>query len=709
MWGTEAIVTSPLLQVGLRRRWITLPCGPELRPAPLSRSPGVPCCTTWSPEAADDPSAVQGGEGGTVPVRAKQLRAEHTEGLLRSRGTEGAGRGGVQASETGKDDDIRARTATPALKMPEDRGALESPREGGLSGPMESPGSPGLRRGSVRASVPQKLAEALSSQYGLNVFVAGLLLLLAWAVHAAGVGKLALLCVLTALMLLQLLWMLWYMGRSAAQRRLISPKDTHAGARWLRGSITLFAAITIILGCFKIGYFVGFSECLSVTEGVFPVTHAVHTFLQVYFLWGHAKDVIQSFKTLERFGVIHSVFTNLLLWANSVLNESKHQLNEHKERLITLGFGNITIVLDDHTPQCNCTPPTLCSAISHSIYYLYPFNIEYQILASTMLYVLWKNIGRKVDSHQHPKMQFKFNGVMVGSVLGLTVLATTIGVVVVYLVQIGRSKTKSELALLMFYLYAISLLVLMGAAGLAGIWIHRINEKSLDESKNPARKLDVDLLVGTASGSWLISWGSILATLCAQTCPPHTWYNLPYSILVIVEKYIQNLFIIESIHREPDKLSEGIRTLRVVTVCNGDPTSLAPSCLKSASVAGEVAPHDGQMLHAVNGNLCLREGGDKEEEEGSVEGTLGPACHPHLLQGCTERKVLRNITAFLFLCNISLWIPPAFGCRPEYDNGLEEIVFGFEPWIIVVNLAMPFSIFYRMHAAASLFEVYCKI
>lgn len=44
-----------------------------------------------------------------------------------------------------------------------------------------------------------------------------------------------------------------------------------------------------------------------------------------------------------RFGVIHSVSTNLLLWANSVLNESKHQLNEHKERLITLGFGNITI------------------------------------------------------------------------------------------------------------------------------------------------------------------------------------------------------------------------------------------------------------------------------------------------------------------------------------------------------------------------------
>ncbi|XP_075399721.1 proton channel OTOP1 [Tenrec ecaudatus] len=580
--------------------------------------------------------------------------------------------------------------------MPEGQGAERSP-----SGRAESPGSTGPRRGSV----PQKLAEVLSSQYGLNVFAAGLLLLLAWAVHAAGVGKRALLCVLTALMVLQLCWMLWYVGRSAAQRSLIRPKDTHAGARWLRGSIALFAVITIVLGCLKMGYFVGFSECLSVTEGVFPVTHAVHTFLQVYFLWGHAKDIIQSFKTLERFGVIHSVFTNLLLWANSVLNESKHQLNEHKERLITLGFGNITIVLDDHTPQCNCTPPALCSAVSHGIYYLYPFNIEYQILASTMFYVLWMNIGRQVDGQQHPKMRFKVNGVMAGLALGLAALVATIGVVVVYLVWIGRSQTKSESALIMFYLHATTVLLLMGAAGLLGIWIYRLHERALDQSKNPARKLDADLLVGAASGSWLISWGSILAFLCAETCPPYTWYNLPYSVLVIVEKSIQNVFIIESVYREPHRRSDDIRTLRVVTVCSSSPSSPA------------AAPHGGQVPSAVNGASCLREVPSKEDEEGREE---GPArrrrrrrrrrrcCHPHCLRACTGRKVLRNISAFLFLCNISLWIPPAFGCRPEYDNGLEEIVFGFEPWIIVVNLAMPFSIFYRMHAAASLFEVYCK-
>ncbi|MBZ3877016.1 Otopetrin-1 [Sciurus carolinensis] len=602
---------------------------------------------------------------------------------------------------------------------PASPGAPASTSDGGSSGPLDCPPSPLLTRGppesavprrvAVRASVPQKLAETLSSQYGLNVFVAGLLFLLAWAVHAAGVGKRDLLCFLTALMLLQLLWMLWYVGRSYAQRRLVRPKDAHAGARWLRGSISLFAIITVILGCFKVGYFIGFSECLPAMEGVFPVIHAVHTLLQVYFLWGHAKDIIQSFKTLERFGVIHSVFTNLLLWANSVLNESKHQLNEHKERLLTLGFGNITIVLDDHTPHCNCTPPRLCSAVSHVIYYLYPFNIEYQILASTTLYVLWKNVGRRVDGPARPRMQLGVGRVLAGAALGLGVLAATIGVVVVYLVHIGRSRTKSESALILFYLWATALLALMGAAGLLGIWIYRTDEKPhgekpLGESKNPARKLDADLLVGTASGSWLISWGSILAMLCASTRPRYTWFNLPYSILVIAEKYVQNLFIIESVHREPPRPCQDVRMLHVVTVCSGG-TSPASSCARSGAVAE--AAQGSEAPGVVSGSLPQHRG--KEDEERGAEGSPRPAGPPSFLRGGTRRSVLRNVAAFLFLCNISLWVPPAFGCRPEYDNGLEEVVFGFEPWIIVVNLAMPFSIFYRMHAAASLFEVYCKI
>ncbi|XP_051654407.1 proton channel OTOP1 [Manacus candei] len=566
----------------------------------------------------------------------------------------------------------------------------------------------------VGGSYPQKNAEILSSQYGINLFLAGLLLTFAWAVHAVGISKSHLLSYLITLMLIQLLWMLWYLCRSCTQRRLIRDKDTHAGARWLKCGITLFAVITLIMDSFKIGYYIDFSNCLSPTEGIFPVTHAVHTILQVYFLWCHAKDVIQSFKTLERFGVIHSVFTNLLLWTNGVLAESKHQLNEHKERLITLGFGNITIVLDDHAPQCNCTTTTLCSIFSQGIYYLYPFNIEYHILASTMLYVLWKNVGRKVEHHQQNKTRFKFHGITVGMIFGLIVLTSTIAIVVVYLIQIGGSKIKSELALTMFYLHAIFVLALMCTAGIVALLIYRLEDRSLDNSKNPARKLDAELLVGTAAGSWLLSWGSILAIICAQAHPKYTWYNLPYSVLVIIEKYIQNLFIIESIHREQEKVNDDIKTLRIVTISRGSTLSLTP--LYKEIYNGRATCDTGEVPCLFKGSICGRDndGAGVAKEETSQDNTSVMhsasdfSFYSRNSVTNNKRRILKNIAAFLFLCNLSLWIPPAFGCRPEYDNGLEEIVFGFEPWIIVVNLAMPFSIFYRMHSAASLFEVNCK-
>ncbi|KAL8207622.1 UNVERIFIED_CONTAM: hypothetical protein K2H54_060069 [Gekko kuhli] len=504
-----------------------------------------------------------------------------------------------------------------------------------------------------RSAYPQKNAEILSSQYGLNLFLAGLVLMFAWAVHAAGLAKSAVLAYLVTLMLLQLAWMAWYVCRRQAHRRLIQEKDTHAGARWLK---------------------------FNLEE--------------------------------ERFGVIHSVFTNLLLWTNAVLAESKHQLNEHKERLITLGFGNISIELDDHAPQCNCTIPSLCSIFSQGIYYLYPFNIEYHILASTVLYVLWKNIGRNIEHLQHHKIPFRFQGKTLGTIVGMVVFATTIAVVVVYLIQIGRSKLKSEIALVMFYLYAIVVLTLMCAAGIVALLIYRLEGRSLDVSKNPARKLDGDLLVGTASGSWLLSWGSILAIICAETHPAYAWYNLPYSVLVIIEKYVQNLFIIESIHREHEKRHDDIKTLRILTVSNGSTLSPAPSYKEIYN--GTNGLQNGEMSCKFNGSVFLPEsnGASVADEEKGDAGRASPPS-PSDSPPCgrnfplNKRRILKNVAAFLFLCNLSLWIPAAFGCRPEYDNGLEEMVFGFEPWIIIVNLAMPFSIFYRMHSAASLFEVSC--
>ncbi|XP_069488060.1 proton channel OTOP1-like [Ambystoma mexicanum] len=564
----------------------------------------------------------------------------------------------------------------------------------------------------IRKNYPQKSSEVVSSQYGINIFLAGLFLMFAGSLNINRPTKRDIMCYLIVLMLLQLLWMLWYILISKRQAQYHNEKDFHAGARWIRCGIASFAGISLILDALKLGYFLGYSDCLSVAEGVFPVTHAIHTIVQVIFLWFHSKDIIQSFKTLERFGLIHSVFTNLLLWASEVFTESKHQLVEHMDRLSTLGFENMTF--ETSLPACNCTTD-VCRTFGKAIYYLYPFNIEYHIMSSAMLYVLWKNIGSTMR-YRHEKSKIDLSGTSIGNALGLCVLVATIAVTVFYLLFIGKSKRNSEIALAVYYLYCAALLMAMCLATTIGLLASWIKTRIPSDVKSPALKLDVELLVGSACGSWLMSWGSILAIIYADSHPVYTWYNLPYSILVIIEKYVQNLFIIECIHyveekaREEDTQKEGrVSTLPCESPFFPDPPfELLYS--EPFTADNEKLPDMGiPKIPYEDINAVLA---DVKNEKNNFFGP--PACDPqtnatNLKALSVRRRILRTITVFLFLCNISLWIPPAFGCRPQYDNGLEETVFGFRPWIILIDIALPFSIFYRMHSVYSLFDVYIKI
>ncbi|XP_075435018.1 proton channel OTOP1-like [Ascaphus truei] len=548
-------------------------------------------------------------------------------------------------------------------------------------------------------SLPHRNAEISSSQYGINIFLVGLFLMLTFSLNITGLTKNVTLTFLIILMLIQIFWMLWYVLISDKKRQVHREKDAHAGARWLRCGVALFAVTTLVMDSLRLGYFVGYSQCIEVTEGIYPVTHVVHTVLQVYFLWYHSKDIIKTFKTLERFGLIHSVFTNLLLWVSAVLTESKHQLQEHMGRLSTLGFENITH--DEKPPQCNCST-NLCDEFSKGIYYIYPFNIEYHILASAMLYVLWKNIGSNIRYHQHDK-HFKFQGVIAGTLVGLIVLITTIGIVVIYLFRIGRSKSNSESALTIYYLYAMVMLSIMSVFSIIGLIIYKLEIRSKAEETSPAKKLDAELLVGSACGSWAISWGSILAVIFAESHPTYTWYNLPYSLLIIIEIYVQNLFIIAYIYinKEKSNLDKSINR-EISTITREITVSLDIGHMEIHNEAVMDESISSEDSYAIN---------DEKQETNSVgpPGYIMPSKDTAPPQWNMKTFVLRNITVVLFFCNISLWIPPAFGCRPQYDNGLEAIVFGFTPWFIIIDIALPFSIFYRMHSAYSLFDVYCKI
>lgn len=49
---------------------------------------------------------------------------------------------------------------------------------------------------------------------------------------------------------------------------------------------------------------------------------------------------------------------------------------------------------------------------------------------------------------------------------------------------------------------------------------------------------------------------------------------------------------------------------------------------------------------------------------------------------------------------------PAFGARPQFENRHGHDFYDVYMWVAVVNIGLPFGIFYRMHSVAGLFELY---
>lgn len=282
---------------------------------------------------------------------------------------------------------------------------------------------------------------------------------------------------------------------------------------------------------------------------------------------------------------------------------------------------------------------------SSSLYYLYPFNIEYHIFVSALLFVMWKNIGRTIDYHSNQKkLVTKTKGLIVGPILGLLALASTIGILVVYITHIEQSFQMRQSAISMFYIYGIVMLVVMCSAGAVGLLIYRANHMPLDTSKNPSRQLDTELLFGSSIGSWFMSWCSIVAVFNTTSNPPYHWTNLIYSLLIVLEKYIQNLFIIESLYRQQENREREDPELLAAPEIFSVTSSLAPpyngiinqaydtpdrTCVENEQVYGCARKHSEVPLPV----------GNKIKEPSNI-----------------KRQVLKNIAFLLIMCNISVSI-----------------------------------------------------
>lgn len=202
-----------------------------------------------------------------------------------------------------------------------------------------------------------------------------------------------------------------------------------------------------------------------------------------------------------------------------------------------------------------------CLVFRKGLEILYPFNIEYYLMAGCMVYVMWKNVGRRVTpGHDHMTQKITLrivykDGIIFGPVFGAMVLIAGVTIFVLYHVWVSHKELRLT-AFLLFYGFHLAVMPVMCLCSLAGMLIHRLERRAHEGTHNPTRSLDVILLVAAAVGQLALSYFSVVAALAVGTHELLGNLDLSFSILSLLELILQNIFIIEGLHRHPSLLAK---------------------------------------------------------------------------------------------------------------------------------------------------------
>ncbi|XP_032562659.1 proton channel OTOP3 [Chiroxiphia lanceolata] len=503
------------------------------------------------------------------------------------------------------------------------------------------------------------------------------------------------------LKVLCLFWIIYYLLGTSQQPHAVLYRDSHAGAIWIRGSVLLFGSCSILLNVFEIGYTTILIHCKSKVEIVFPSIEIIFICTQAYFLWHHSKDCIQVQHNFTRCGLMLTIATNLLLWLLAVTNDNLHVEIESQLREVEQRFeGN-------ETASCTCSNTTICKVFQKGYILLYPFNTEYCLVCCSVLYVMWKNVGRRISHHHvpHTKPKFKLQGVVFGPLLGATAVITGICVFMMYQIQ-ATSLVPSHQIFVIYYSYYVVLLPLMSVGAVIGTVIHALEKKELDTLKNPTRSLDVILLMGAALGQIGMCYFSIVALVASHPRDLLDSLILSYSVLLIFQNITQNVFIIDGLHRQ--------RFVATAEAKHTGPTGQHVVAVEPPGEEETTTSSEEERTQALPGKEeDIKEEQNREDQRRMSVLELGQELRKASLSYIQsyshlswKRRALREISFFLVLCNIILWVMPTFGAHPVFENGLERSFYGYSTWFVIVNFGLPLGVFYRMHSVGGLLEVY---
>ncbi|GAV08092.1 hypothetical protein RvY_17834-3 [Ramazzottius varieornatus] len=277
--------------------------------------------------------------------------------------------------------------------------------------------------------------------------------------------------------------------------------------------------------------------------------------------------------------------------------------------------------------------------------YLYPFTIEYTLIAAAVWYLIWTNIDAPEESHRPPRpspyiandehtgssdQQHHSKGTssMIhvdcrstnrGLFPGILVLVCTVISIIIFFVTIAAEEYTATALII----NNVSELSLYCITAIVTIFAFRETSKLNLNPSAMKHTLDDFLLFIALPCFFIFSFFSIIAGIAAKN---------PLSIVVntasMVQVILQTTFIFDGLRR-----------------CSND-------------------------------------------------------------QGLQKKKPGREMITFLIVCNVAMWTFSTFEIKRSETNPSQMLFYGEFEWSIISHLSVPLTIFYRFHSSVCLADIW---
>lgn len=382
-------------------------------------------------------------------------------------------------------------------------------------------------------------------------------------------------------------------------------------------------------------------------------------------------------KIIARFGLMHMIGTNLAVWLNVLIQETKHEIltfynPENRTLRISHRLGHKSHSVH-HSAQpiagmssgSNLEGTTAIASTAASIRvirglkgphhifecrrtniigtlvqdaspFLFPCTIEYSLICAAILYVMWRNISHPepapspkgvVSHHPHKRSPHHYSVDCAqahrGLFLGILALVLTIISLILFFVLISRPEfvnlAVTEVTICELTLYCTSTIATI---------IGMLQVRHLEYDALRSFQLDDILLVGAQTGLFLYSTFTVISGQFMTVMRNDTVLVLITALFSILQTAVQTMFILDA-------------------------------CRRSTATSEQM-----------------------------------------------RKKPGREIVTFLLVSNLAMWAISTLEKSRAESHPIQLNFYGLWAWTIITHVSMPLAIFYRFHSTVCLCEIW---